>query len=107
VQRLEQDDPEMHALIVQDEQLERETLNVADQLRHAPNAEREKVTKTLSELVNKHFDVRQARRELQLKRMEDELKRLRDAIAKRNEERQAIVDRRLSELVGDPKDLEF
>ena len=42
--------------------------------------------------------MRQQRREIQLKRMEDELKRLREAIAKRNEERQAIVDRRDSRL---------
>jgi hypothetical protein len=107
MQRLEQEDPEMYTLIVQDEQLERDTLQAAGQLRRAPAGEREKLKKGLSDLVNKHFDVRQERRELQLKRMEEELKRLREAIAKRNEERQAIIDRRLSELVGEEKDLEF
>jgi len=61
----------------------------------------------LAEVVNKHFDVRQKRRELQLKRMEEELKRLQEAITDRNKSRESIVSKRMLELVGDPKDLDF
>ena len=57
--------------------------------------------------MNKHFDVRQKRRELQLKRMEDELQRLREAITSRNKSRESIVTNHMKELVGEERDLEF
>ena len=36
--------------------------------------------------------------------MEEELKRLRDAIAKRNDSRDTIVDIHIREMVGEPRD---
>ena len=78
-----------------------------EQLRRAASDQREKLKTQLTDLVNKHFDVRQQRRELQLKRMEDELARLRDAIKQRNEVRESLVKERLLELTGDPRDLGF
>ncbi len=106
-QRLRQDDPEMYALVEQDQQLEQQTQELAEQLRRAASDQREKLKSQLAELVNKHFDVRQQRRALQLKRMEDELARLRDAIQQRHEARESIVKERLLELTGDPRDLGF
>jgi len=106
-ERLRRDDPEMFGLLNQDELLEQQTLDLAERLRRAPTDEREKLQTQLSELVNKHFDVRQQRRELQLKRMEAELGRLRDAIKQRNETRDAIIKERMTELVGDAKGLGF
>jgi hypothetical protein len=58
-------------------------------------------------VVTKHFDVRQQRRELELKRMDEQLQRLRDAIKKRQDSRQRIIDRRVSELVGSDGSLDF
>jgi hypothetical protein len=101
------DDPEMRELVGQDAELERQTFQTAEQVRRAGGDERDRLKTQLAELVNKHFNVRQKRRELQLKRMEDELKRLRDAISQRNESRGSIVKNRLAELVGDPQNLEF
>jgi len=106
-ERLRRDDPEMFALLNQDEMLEKQTLDAADQLRRAPSEQREKLQTQLGELVNKHFDVRQQRRELQLKRMAAELARLREAIKQRNDSRDTIIKERMTELVGDAKGLGF
>jgi hypothetical protein len=105
--RLEQDDPEMFKLVQQDQDLEGKTLDLAAKVRSAKADEREKLRADLAVTVDEHFNVRQARRELQLKRMEEELKRLRAAIESRNKGREEIVAKRLTELVGEEKDLEF
>jgi hypothetical protein len=106
-ERLRREDPEMFALLNQDEVLEQQTLEMADKVRRATSDEREKLRMELSELVNKHFDVRQQRRELQLKRMEAELSRLREAIKQRNDTRDSIIKERMTELVGEAKGLGF
>jgi len=107
MQRLEQDDPEMHQLLVEDNRLDREAIALARRVREAKSTEREKLRADLAVVVNKHFDVRQQRRELSLKRMEEELKRLREAIESRSKGRDDVVQRRITELVGDDKNLEF
>jgi hypothetical protein len=106
-QRLEREDPEMYGLLAADMQLERQSGALAEAFRRAAPDDRAKIKTELTSIVNKHFDVRQKRRELQMKRLETELQRLREAIAKRNESREAIVAERISQLAGETKDLEF
>jgi hypothetical protein len=107
LERMAEDDPEMHKLVMEDMRLEEASLDLANQFRTATPENREKLRADLAVQVHKHFDVRQQRRELQLKRLEDELKRLREAIESRTRTRDEIVQKRLIDLVGDPKDLEF
>jgi septum formation topological specificity factor MinE len=87
--------------------MERQTMELVAQVRRAAGDEREKLKKDVSDLVAKHFDVRQERRKLQLKRLEEELKRLRDAITKRDDSSDSIVKNRISELIGEPRELDF
>jgi len=103
----EPDDPEMRDLVQKDSEMERETMGLAAAYRRASGEEREKLKVQVSTLVAQHFNVRQERRKLQLKRMEEELKRLRDAITKRDDASDSIVKNRLSELIGEPRDLDF
>ena len=103
----ESDDPEMRRLLDEDAQLDRVALELSQQIRQAGGEERDALKKELESTLNKHFDVRQQRRELQLKQLDEELKRLRKAIDERNDSRKAIIDKRLSELIGEPRDLEF
>ena len=107
MQRLEQDDPEMHKLVAEDNRLDREAAVTARRVLQAKSPEREKLEAELAVLVNKHFDVRQQRRELALARMEEELKRLREAIEERSKGRDTIVAKRIAELVGSDDRLEF
>jgi hypothetical protein len=101
------DDPEMRGLMEQDATLDRATHEIAARIREARGDERSRLKGELQDIVNKHFDVRQKRRELSLKRMEEEIKRLRDAINDRNKSRDSIVENRVRELTGEPRDLDF
>ena len=96
----------MYKLLKEDRGLERWTREVAIQYQRAPNKQKEVIRAELDGLVNKHFEVRQQRRLLELKRLEEELKRLRDAIDQRNEAREELVGKRVSELLGE-KELDF
>lgn len=97
---LERNDPEMFALVEQDAALDRESRELADQYREAPEPERAALRAKLEETVAKHFEARQQRRALELRRLEEELKRLRESIDQRNQAKTEIVNRRVSELLG-------
>ena len=97
---LQKNDPQMYKLLREDQDLERQTRESAMQYRRAPKDQKEAIQKELEKLVLKHFDVRQQRRALELKRLEEELQRLRDSIEHRNKAREQIVKKRVSELLG-------
>jgi hypothetical protein len=100
-------DPQEHQMNQEEYELARKTTELTMRYRHAPAEQREQVKKELTDSVNRHFEVRQQRRELQLKRLEEELQRLRESIQARNEAREQIVNRRIAELLGDKDDLSF
>jgi hypothetical protein len=102
-----QDDPEMAALNRSDYDLDMQTQELSEKLRGAKKEDREKLKAEITETVTKHFDVRQKRRELQIKRMEDELKKLREAMTRRNESKEQIIKKRMAELIGNEDDLGF
>jgi hypothetical protein len=103
----EPDDPEMRDLVRKDSEMDRQTMDLAAKFRQSSGEDRDKLKTQIADLVAKHFDVRQERRKLQLKRMEEELKRLREAITKRDGSTDTIVKNRISELLGEPRDLDF
>jgi hypothetical protein len=80
---------------------------LAVQYRQASTADREKIKSQIAEVVGKHFDVRQQRRALELKRLEQQLKDLREAMDRRSKARKDIVERRVSELTGQPDEMGF
>lgn len=104
---LEKSDPEMYKLLKEEADLDRRSLALAAQYRRAPAEGREEIKKELSKLVDQHFDVRQKRRQLELKRLEEGLQRLRDAIEQRNKARKQIVEKRVIELLGQEADIGF
>ncbi len=97
---LEKSDPEMYKLVKADMDLERQTRELAMQYRQAPTDERAKLKAQVTELVGKHFDVRQQRRALELKRLEAELQRLREASDRRQKAREKLVGQRVDDLLG-------
>ncbi len=104
---LEQRDPEMHELLKQDHDLDQQTHDLARQYRDAPEKERTEIRKQLEEIVNTHFEARQKRRALELERLNKELERLKSAIEQRNTAREAIVGKRVADLVGESGELDF
>ncbi|MBI2477510.1 MAG: hypothetical protein HYV60_02320 [Planctomycetia bacterium] len=107
LEELKELDPEMYELEKADRDLDRQTLDVSEQYRRAPKEKREALQKQLAEAVSKHFDVRQARRELHLKRLAGELEKLRESIKRRGDVRDQIIGKRVSELIGEEDDLAF
>ena len=93
-------DPELFKAIQEDRDLERQTRDQADQYRRAGKDEQAKIKEKLVEIVNKHFEVRQQLRNLEVKRLEQQLKQLRDKIDQRAKNRKEIVEKRIIELTG-------
>ena len=58
-------------------------------------------------LVGKQFDVRQQRRNLELKRLEDELQRMRDIVDRREKTRKEIIQKRVTEVLDLDRELDF
>ena len=104
---MHESDEEMSELQRSDFELEQRTMQRAHRYRLAKQEQKEELKTELAEVINKHFDVRQEKRELQLKRMEESLEKLREAIKKRADARDEIVEKRLGELVGERGELEF
>ena len=104
---LQRTDPELYEAERQDMELERKTFELVGQFRQARPEERETLKTAIQETVVKHFEVRQRKRQLQLARLERELKRMREEIQRRDEAKDQIVGRRLKELIGEPGDLDF
>lgn len=99
----------MYDLMKQDMDLDRDSRSLADKVRRLASgaADRVKLEGEMKELVQKHFDVRQKRRELELKRVEEQLSKLRDSIKTRLDGREDSIRRRIAELIGRPEDIGF
>jgi replicative DNA helicase len=106
-EQLKQYDPEMYQLEMSDQQLEREIAGLTQQLRRAPREKRDELKIQIKQLVEKHFDVRQSRRQLHVKRLQEDLEKLKQAIDRRNELRPQVIERRVAELVGEESALDF
>jgi hypothetical protein len=104
---LEKYDPEMYKLVKADMDLERQTRELAMQYRRAPSDQRAKLKEKIKEVVGKHFDARQERRTLELKRLEAELQRLRESVERRQKAREKLIDDRVSDLVGHEEESGF
>jgi len=95
-------DPEMFELFAADHALERETRELAEGLRNGGRGgNRDELKTKLKEVVQRHFDVRQKRRELELQRIEKQLEGLRKSNKERLEKRQSLIDKRVNELIGE------
>jgi hypothetical protein len=105
---MQKQDPEMFKLIQEDMTLEHQARELATQYRHASGEDREKLKKQVVETVTKQFEVRQQRRSLELKRLEDELKRLRELVDRRAKAKKDLVQKRVADLIGpDVPEVEF
>ncbi len=90
----------MFKLLKEDMDLDRQSRDLVVQYRKASSQQREKIKAIVVETVNKHFDVRQQRRALELKRLEEELQRLRESVEHRTKARKELVEKRVSDLLG-------
>ena len=98
---MERNDPEVNRLINAANELDRRTRDVAKTYREAPKEQRAKLKEDLKKLVTEQFETWQQRRKLELTRLEEELKRLRDATESRQKKKLQVIDNRVSDLLGE------
>ena len=99
---LRETDPEMFELEQTDQRLDRESRELAEHYRRAPEGPaRDEFRDKLKKTVAQHYKARQSRRELEVKRLEAQLERLRGALEKRSKDADAVIDRRISQLLGE------
>jgi hypothetical protein len=106
-EKMKTNDPEMFKLLQADFDLDNRARELAMQYRQAPKEKQDTIKLQVEKLVTEHFEVRQQRRALELKRLEEELKRMRDSMDKRKEARERIVKNRVQELLGLDDDTRF
>ena len=81
---------------------------LAEKIRGAgENQEMKAEREELKRILGKLFDLREADRELELKRLEEELSRLKDTMQKRRDAKDKIIDKRMAELLGEEDWLEW
>ena len=93
-------DPELGKLLAEEGRIEHETAGlIAEYSRTEDESQRGKTKAKLSATLEKQFDVQQKRRDLEVVRIEAQLKKLREIMRKRGESRQTIIDKRLDQLL--------
>ena len=101
-------DPEMAKLLQVDQQMEAAAQMLVKSYRNAQDEDsREIVRVEIRKLTEKHFLLRQNRREMEISKLADQLERVREAVQKRTDRKQMIIDRRVSQLLGEQDELAF
>jgi hypothetical protein len=96
------DDPEMNALFQAEANLAGDAAEILSQFADAGNdPDRKRLSADLRANLAKQFDVQRQRRELELARVEERVRKLREQIKKRNDARETIIDRRVDLLIND------
>jgi S-formylglutathione hydrolase FrmB len=86
-------------------QLAQLTHTLVKQLAKADGQEKEKIKASLTEALDKQFDLRQKRNEAEVAALESHVKKLKEIVQKRQENRRDIVSKRLAQLVGEAEGL--
>ena len=98
-------DPEGFDLRVKDLALSRKSHDAADRMRKALDAKDDAVAALelaqLQALVAEHFDVRQELREYELMKLKERIEELGDQLKQRTADRDALIDERVHELIGE------
>jgi hypothetical protein len=89
-----------------EQELERRARDLARQYGRAQGREeKEKLRDELAAALQQQFDAQQQRRKAEVDRVEEQLRRLREVLQKRDDAKRAIVQRRLEQLLQDAEGL--
>ena len=83
------------------------TESLAIEYQKASSAEKEKIKKELEKNLNNLFDLKEMQRESEVKVLEAEIKKLKQKIASRKNNKNTIIRRRTEELLGEEKYLDW
>lgn len=101
LQYIKDNDPELFQLIQSDIDFDKALRDLSKKYRAAKSDDqKEKLRKEITEKTEKHFLVRQKRRELELERMKTWLNQLEEQVKRSRENSKYIIDRRINILLG-------
>jgi hypothetical protein len=99
-------DPELNKLHGEEAQIEGKVHELLTQYgRTEKEGDKAAIKKNLTAQLEKQFDLQQKRRDLEVTRVEAQLKELRKIIKKRSDGKEKIIDRRLDQLLQDAEGL--
>jgi hypothetical protein len=102
-----QRDPELYRRLVARRKLEKRVRLIAAELRRGGAPDQEEKQRTLRDLLEKIFELKQEIMKTDVAEMEQDLDKLKELIAKRQSHRRALIDRRLGEIMGDTANLKW
>ncbi|MCC6580819.1 MAG: hypothetical protein IT440_10290 [Phycisphaeraceae bacterium] len=97
---LQQSDPQLYDLKVQDLRLETQTRRLASSVRHASAENAPALRQQLKTVVTQHFDLRQQIRQRELENLRRRIDDLQKQIETRRDARDELIDNRVTELTG-------
>jgi len=98
----------MKELRKKDAELEHQSRDVLRRYRAAKTTEEQAaLKKQITTVVQEHFDVRQKSRNRQIKLLDEKLGKLKSQIEQREKERETLIGRRVSQLLGQDDELGF
>ena len=98
--------PHIFSYSVEENNLSHQAEQYAQQLAAAKSdSDRDKIKSQLAELLEKQFDQRQKRHEDEIKQLEAQIKKLKDLVEKRQENRREIISARLNQIVKESQGL--
>ena len=108
-ERTREEAPEIAEAMLRAHRLEAESWELARSLTGIEDAEaREKRVDELRSLLEQIFDLRMKQPEMELRHLEDEVRKIREMVQRRHEARDRIIDRRLENLIDEAdEDLEW
>ena len=86
-------------------QLAQESEKLVKQLGKAEGENKDKIKSKLTDTLGKQFDVRQKRHEAEIAALEAQIKKLKEMVQKRQENRREIIGKRLDQLVREAEGL--
>jgi hypothetical protein len=108
MRRLQEKDPEAYEAEIRIVRLESRSQELARRYREAhSDEERRQIEQELTGVLNDLFDVREARREREIRQLERHLAEMREQLQRRRQNKTAIVERRLRALTGGLDDLDW
>jgi len=108
LRRTQKDDPARFEREKKIAEFERQSRELAESYFKAQDEAARKTLRTnLAEIVTQLFDLREQNRQEEVKRMEADLKRLKDTLEQRQKNRANIIERRIQQLTGEAGSMEW
>ncbi|MCG8615712.1 MAG: hypothetical protein MI802_05800 [Desulfobacterales bacterium] len=99
IEEVKKENPELAARLIEAEDLEFRSWTLAEQMTKIKDpGQRQALEEELRSVLGKVFDIRQAERSQEIEALEKEVRKLRKTVEKRKGLRDAIIEKRMSEM---------